>query len=70
MKLSIIYQNKRREEIGVLRVFIMEVPGKGQCLYFETASDQRGKGKIVPLSEVKCWEVNAVVVGGSANLVL
>lgn len=68
MKLSIMYQDKRREEIGVRRVFIQEIPSKGQCLYFETASDQRGKGKSIPMSEIKCWEVNAVIPGGNLKL--
>lgn len=68
MKLKIMYQDKRVEEIGVCRVFTQEVLGKGQHLYFETTSDLQGKGTSIPMSELKCWEVNAVIPGGNLKL--
>ena len=68
MKLKIMYQDKHVEEIGVCRVFTREVLGKGQYLYFETHSDIPGKGKSIPMSEIKCWEVNAIVSGGNLKL--
>lgn len=68
MKLTIMYQDNHVEEIGVRRVFTIDTTNAGQCLYYETHSHQRGKGKTIPMSEVKCWEVNAAIQGGSLKL--
>ena len=68
MKLTILYHDGHVEEIGVCRVFTREVLGKGQYLYFETASDLQGKGTSIPMSDLKCWEVNAVIQGGNLKL--
>lgn len=68
MKLTIMYQDYHVEEIGVCRVFTIDTINAGQWLYYETLSHQRGKGKYIPMSEVKCWEVNASIQGGSLNL--
>lgn len=65
MELSIMYLDDRVEEIYVLRVFTFNSTNTGPCLYFEISADFHGKGKSVHLSDIKCWEVNAVTVGGS-----
>lgn len=68
MRLSITYPDDRVEEIYVLRVFTFNSINAGPCLYYETSSDIHGKGKTIHLSDIKCWEVNAVIRGSSMPL--
>lgn len=68
MKLSIMYPNDQVEEIYVRRVFTFDATNAGPCLYYETSANIRGQGKSIRLSEIKCWEVNAVVRGSSIPL--
>lgn len=68
MKLSIMYPNDQVEEIYVRRVFTFDATNAGPCLYYETSANIRGQGKSIRLSEIKCWEVNAVVRGCSMPL--
>lgn len=68
MKLSIMYPNDQVEEIYVRRVFTFDATNAGPCLYYETSANIRGQGKSIRLSEIKCWEVNAVVRGSSMPL--
>lgn len=68
MKLSIMYPNDRVEEIYVRRVFTFDATNAGPCLYYETSANIRGQGKSIRLSEIKCWEVNAVVRGSPMPL--
>lgn len=68
MKLSIMYPNDQVEEIYVRRVFTFDATNAGPCLYYETSANIRGQGKSIRLSEIKCWEVNAVVRGSPMPL--
>lgn len=68
MKLSIMYLNDQVEEIYVRRVFTFDATNAGPCLYYETSANIRGQGKSIRLSEIKCWEVNAVVRGSPMPL--
>lgn len=68
MKLSIMYPDDQVEEIYVRRVFTFDATNAGPCLYYETSANIRGQGKSIRLSEIKCWEVNAVVRGSPMPL--
>lgn len=66
MILKILYMDGRKVEIPCTRVFLIG----SIYLYYEQHADVRGKGTKVPMVNVKAWEVEAVPVGGSQNLVL
>ena len=66
MKLTILYQDKRKEEI----VGVQRVASLGEFFYYETVNDLPNKGKLIPVSEVKRWQVDAVIAGGSDGLKL
>lgn len=70
MMLKIMFSDGIVNEFAITRLFTIKVSNEEQHLYFETPSDIYGKGRSVPLSEIKCWEANAIVCGGSHGLTL
>ena len=69
MKLTILYIDGRVEEMQVRRVANLQQTD-GEKLYCETFSNLRGKGTRIPMSSIKCWEVEAPISGGSHGLKL
>lgn len=67
MELTVMYQDKSVKKIPCRRVFITK---GGSHLYYEVHADAHGEGTRIPMSDIRSWEVNAVIVGGSDNLVL
>ena len=54
-KLTILYQDNSTEEIAVKRV--SNISTKVQALYYEVPGNMPGQGKVIPLSDIKCWEL-------------
>ncbi len=63
MKLTIMFQDDRVEEVFVRRVLTFVASNVGPCLYYETSTHMRGNGKVICLSAIKCWEVNTSLCG-------
>lgn len=68
MNLTILYNDNRIEKIPVKRVSNISTNNPIPLLYYERPGDMRGKGKCVRMSEVKCWEVEVIPVGGNLKL--
>ncbi len=66
MILKVLYTNGEKKEIPCARVFTIG----SDYLYYETHANIRGHGTKLPMSDIKAWEVEAVIVGGSHNLTL
>lgn len=64
MELTIVHVDDYAETIAVKRVFTIA----GQFLYYELPADVHGYGKRIPMSDIKCWEINAVIQGSSQGL--
>lgn len=69
MKLKLMFKDDSKKEIIVQRVFTINTPAE-QLLYYECCTDEHGYGKKIPVSELKCWEVDAIIAGGSVGLLL
>ena len=67
MELTVMYQDKSVKKIPCKRVFITM---GGSHLYYEQHADVHGKGTCIPMSDIRSWEVNAIIIDGSQNLVL
>ena len=70
MELTIMQSDKSVETVPVKRVFTIGTASCPQFLYYEQHADVKGHGKRIPMADIKCWEVNAIIVGGSSNLTL
>lgn len=70
MRLKIMYLDGNVKEQAIERLFTINTIYEGTYLYYETPSDLRGKGQSIPLSEIKCWEVEAMMPSGSQGLKL
>ena len=68
MMLKIMFSDGIVNEFAITRLFTIKVSSEEQHLYFETTSDTYGKGRSIPLSDIRAWEANAIICGGSQGL--
>lgn len=57
MLLTILYNDGSLDTLVVKRVSNISTTNPIPYLYYECGGHERGRGKCVPMANIKCWEI-------------